>query len=110
MFHAVSRCFKVFYCWFTLFNAVSKYFTVLFHDISCCFKVSLLLRTISRCFSALFHGASLLCFMVFQGVLLPCFILFHDRETGPVGTDLYAVKELSFVYLRTAFELHLRIL
>ena len=26
--------------------------------------------------------------MVFQGVSLPCFILFHDHETGAVGTSL----------------------
>ena len=38
--------------------------------------------------SLMFHGVSLLCFMVFQGVSLPCFILFHDHETGAVGTSL----------------------
>ena len=36
----------------------------------------MLLRGVSRCFTALFHGDSW-CFMVFQGVSLLCFVLFH---------------------------------
>ena len=34
------------------------------------------------------NSVSSLCFMVFQGVSLSCFNLFHDHETGAVGTSL----------------------
>ena len=78
LFHGVSlRCFMLFhYCFFAvslLFHAVSvsQYFAALFHAVSllfhCCFiAVSLLFHC---CFMRfLFHGVSLLSFMVFQGV------------------------------------------
>ena len=70
--HGVSlRCFMLFHCCFMLFHCCF----MLFH---CCFIAV----------SLLFHGVSSLCFMVFQGALLPCFILFHDHETDAVGTSL----------------------
>ena len=89
LFHAVSCCFIAVHCCFIAvsccFIAVSLLFHCCFIAVSCCFIA------VSCCFiavSLLFHGVSSLCFKVFQGVSLPCFILFHDHETGAVGTSL----------------------
>ena len=92
---------SIFLYWFLVLG-VSLLFLCCFIPVSCCFiAVSLLFHAVSLLFNAvsllfhavslLFHGVSLLCFMVFQGVSLPCSILFHDHETRAVGTSLYAV-------------------
>ena len=74
-------------------HGVSWCFTALFHAVSLLLHAaSLLFHAVSRCFTALFHDVSSLCLMMFQGVSLPCFILFHDHETGAVGTNLKSDK------------------
>ena len=93
LFHAVSLLFHavslLFHCCLMLFHCC-------FIAVSCCFiSVSLLFHAVSL----LFHSVSSLCFMVFQGVSLPCFILVLDHETGAVGTSFNgAVRQLMNIW------------
>ena len=74
-------CFMLFHCYFMLFHCW-------FIAVSCCFiAVSLLFH----CCFKVFRCSVSFCFTVFQGVSLSFFILFHDHETGAVGTSLNTV-------------------
>ena len=92
------------WCFTALFHSVSFFFiavSLLFH---CYFMLSHCCFMLFHAVSLLFHDVSSLCFMVFQGVWLPCFILFLDHETGAVGTSLnaavYVYRWSLFVYPR----------
>ena len=86
VFDGVSlRYCMLFHCCFMLFHAVSRCVTAVFHAVSllfhyCFIAVSCCFIAVLRCFIALFHGVSR-CFIAL-------FHLFHDHETGAVGTSL----------------------
>ena len=130
-FITVSCCLMLFHCCFIAvsccFMAVSLLFHYCFIAVSCCFiAVSLLFHAVSLLFhccfiavslmfhavSLLFHSVSSLCFMVFQGVSLPCFIRFHDHETGAVGivlnlSNFYMHENITYAISSFTFPIHI---
>ena len=85
LFHSNETPFSYIDFWFMRLHTVPRCFAALFHAVSRCFKV--FRSSVSRCFKVL-HSSVSWYFKVFQGVSLLGFKLFHDHETGSVGTSL----------------------